>query len=266
MRSQVRKVAMFGALALGFGAMLNSAAQAAIVFADPFTYPNGPLIGQGGWTITGTSVVNPIQVSSNAVPLTTTGQDAFAPLNSSVPHTDGNSIFTCFNLTVSAAQTTGDYFVHLSDPAGTTSNFYERIHARSSGGGFQLGLAETSGATPAVTYGAGVLNLNQSYFVVVAWNFVAGAINDTFSMYVDPTNPVEALNPAYLGLTWTSAAAEPAQIAAVNFRQGTAGNAATVTVDNLNVSTLFADQIPEPASLATVALAGLALAARRRRT
>ena len=263
---RARSVAVIG-LALGIGAAANSAANAAIVFNDSFTYPNGALVGQGPWLQTGTTTTNPIQVASNRVALMNTGQDAYAALTSPVAHTDGNSIYTCFNLNVSAANAAGDYFLHLSDPVATTTNFYERVHVRSSGAGYQLGLVDTSGTGSTITYGGGVLNLNQDYFVVVAWNFVGGGTNnDTFAMYVDPTNPVEALNSTYLTHTWTSATVEPAnQISAVNLRQGTAANAPTLTVDNLNVSTTFAEQVPEPASFAVAVLGGLALAARRRK-
>src|SRR6185436_4045011 len=107
------------------------------------------------------------------------------------------------------------------------------------------------------TWGTTVLSLSTDYRVVVGQKFVAGLVNDTFSLYVNPTDPsVEANNMAYLLHTWSSVSPETATYAAVNLRQGTAGNAAAVLVDNIFVSKTFADVtvVPEPSSIALAAL------------
>ena len=111
-----------------------------------------------------------------------------------------------------------------------------------------------------------MLSLGTTYRVVVDWSFVSGPLNDTFKLYVSPTDPVQANDTPYYSTTWASTSAEPAQISAFNFRQGTAASAPAEKVDNLGVSTTFAEAlaIPEPASLAMMAGAGL-LALRTRR-
>lgn len=254
---------------------LGGVAKADIYFQDNFD-TNGALLGLnpnvgGTWTITGASVVNPLTVSSNALGITTTGQDAFGALTGAVPATGGNSLFTGIDINLSAAQATGDYFLHLSDPAGTTTNFYQRLYARSSGAGYQLGLQSNSGTGTLITYGTDELAFNRPYRIVTSWDFVSGLANDVFNIYVDPTDATPGNNVAYLaGYAWTGNA-EPLQLAAVNFRQGTAANAPTMTADELIVSNVFADAaqltvIPEPAAgLALVGLAGLAGLVRRRR-
>src|SRR5947209_9582621 len=117
-----------------------SARASTVVLVENFdALNNGNLVGQDGWTLTGTTITNPIQVvgtTDKSASLTTSGEDEYKAFSTAVPHTDGQSLETTFTLTASAAQTTGDYFLHVSSPAGTTNNFYERVFAKSSGTGF----------------------------------------------------------------------------------------------------------------------------------
>jgi hypothetical protein len=246
------------AAAAAFVALFAGVANAAVVLNDNFdSYTTGSLVGQGGWLQTGATATNPIQVvgvgADNAASLITSGQDVYKALSASIPHVDGDAVHTSLSLVVTAAQAAGDYFAHLSDPVATTSTFYQRLHARSSGAGYQLGMAEISGGT--ITYGTQVLDFNTEYDVDVLWNFVAGADNDTFAVTVNDL--------PYLTHTWTSATDEPAQITAANFRQGTAANAPTLQVDNYIVEGVAA--VPEPASVTLLALGAVALLRRRRR-
>jgi hypothetical protein len=233
-----------------------SLAPAALVFSDDFSGPNGNLVGTtpdigGVWAQTGATATNPIQVASNAAAVGNTGQDVYAPLSLIAPAAVGN-ITTMLDINVSAAGT-GDYFSHLSSPAGTTTNFYQRLQARSSGNGYQLGLVDTSGTGNTITWGTDVLNFGQTYRVGVTWNFVPGLNNDTFAVTVG--------GPTYLTHSWTSATLEPLTLDAVNLRQGGgAASAPTLTVDNLTVNF-----IPEPATLALTSLVGLAGLGLRRR-
>ena len=235
-----------------------SAALAGLVFQDTFTKTDQALLGTtpdigGVWTITGTSVVNPIQIVGGKVALANTGQDAFAPLAPGVPNLPGSPIRTSMDINLSAVGT-GDYFTHLSDPAGTTSFFFQRLGAAATTGGYFLTFAATAGGGATTTPGTTVLSLGTTYHVDIDWNFVAGPLNDTFQVYVDGT--------PYLSKTWDSTtSAEPTTISAVNFRQGTAASAPTLTVDNLNVL-----QVPEPTTLALLAVVAVFGAAARRRS
>lgn len=253
---------------------MNVAVQATPVFSDTFSFPDGALLGQGGWTITGTSVVNPIQVSSGQVPLTTNGQDAYSALPGGITTlADGENFYIGLSLNVSAAQATGDYFLHFTPTVGNTSLFFDRLFVKSSGSGYVLGWVETSGTGGTPVYGTTELSFNAPYRVVMAYHNVAGALNDTGALYVNPFSDlaVELNNTAYVTKNWTTVSPENENIAALNLRQGTAGNAPTLTLDDLNASKTFSEvttftPVPEPTSLSLMGgFALLASAVLRRR-
>jgi len=224
--------------------VLCAQAQVTVLNVDFSTYSPGTLVGQNGWLQTSTTTTNPIQIAGGQAVLGTSGQDVYDGFSSSVTVADGQSLTTEIQLSITSVQAGGDYFFHLSDPLGTASNFYQRLFAKSTSGGFLFGLVDTSGTGSTITYGTTVLSLSTSYDVVIVWNFVAGALNDTFSVSVDGTN--------YLNHTWTSALAEPTSLAAVNFRQGSSSNAAGALVDSI----LVTSSVPEPQGMA-LAVAGL---------
>src|SRR4051812_10636957 len=85
-----------------------SSVFAALLFQDTFTKADQALLGTtpntagGNWAITGTSVVNPIQIVGNQVPLANTGQDAFAPFLYSAANAAGFPIRTSVDINLSA--------------------------------------------------------------------------------------------------------------------------------------------------------------------
>jgi hypothetical protein len=260
-------------LLLGAGSftLLSPSAKAVPVFADSFTYPTGNLVGQGPWLTTGTVVTSPIQVTAGgAAAVGPTGQDVFAALSTPLNNVAGNSLFIGATINVSAAGS-GDYFLHLTTTVGSTSGFFDKIFAKSTTGGFVLGASDNSSTG---TYGTGVLSFGTSYRIVLEEDYVAGDKNDTFELYVSPTDlTVPGNNAAYESFTWTSTASEPATLAGVNFRQGGGSAVApTVAVDDLDVSGTFSDAstftVPEPSTMALfglgAAIAGLVSFRRRK--
>jgi hypothetical protein len=256
----IRTGKLFGAriamIAAGSVLAASSMAHAAILYSTDFnspTYSDGALLGQDGWLITGTSVVNPLNVANTAtngsVSLTTTGQDANRPFTPSVT---SDSVFLSADITISAAGSSGDYFLHLSD--GSTSNFYARIYAKAATGGFVMAMGTSSGAA---TYGTDVLLFDTTYHILARYDFVAGAGNDTGALFVNPVDPFGVGDTAYVAAT--NAGTDATTISAVNLRQGTASSAPTVVVDNITVSI-----VPAPSSMALMGLGGLLVARRRR--
>lgn len=228
---------------------LAASSQAAAIFSDSFA-TDGALIGQNGWVITGTSVVNPLTVTGGVVPMANTGQDANAPLTSAFAHNDGDKLITSADINLSSVGA-GDYFLHLGI-TGNTTLFYQRLFATSSGSGYVLGVLGTSTGT--ATNGTGVLAFGSTIHVDVTWNVVAGALNDTFDIAVNGL-------PYATNIPWGGTGAEPASLSSVNLRQGGGAAAPVLTsLDNLTVSYV----VPEPAAFGVLAPAGLLLARRRR--
>jgi len=263
---KIYKIIVSTSVVLSFSCLCSFAAP---VLSDNFnSYNNGALVGQGTWAQTSTSTVNPVQVNNGLVTLTNTGQDIYDPFSSAVTLADGQSLYFGLTLDVTAAGT-GDYFMHFTPNAGNSTTFYDRVFVQATTGGYFLGLEGTAGGGATVTYGTQVLSLGTSYNFVLAYNYSATTpSNSVDAIYINPTDPTVANDTAYLTAAWGSANADTNQIAAVNFRQGTAGSAPSETVDNLVVSTSFDDVVPapEPSTTALAAVGGLAcLCAVRRK-
>lgn len=247
MKSMIAAVAALAGIA--------SVANAAMLFSTDFnapTYTDGALIGQDGWVLTN-STLNPLAVANSAtngtVSLTTAGQDVRRVFS---PAVTIDSVYLTATFTVGAAQAAGDYFIHLGD--GGTSNFYARIYAKSTTGGFLMAMGTSAGTA---TYGTTVLPYNTSITLLARYDFVAGAANDTGALFINPTNAYGIGDTAYVAAT--TIGTDATTISSVSLRQGAAANAASVVVDSLSVAT-----IPTPGSVALLGLAGL-VAGRRRR-
>jgi hypothetical protein len=217
-------------------------------------YVDGALVGQDSWTQIGTVATNPIQVTNTAtngvaVIQTLGGQDAFRTFAGG-PVTPANSTSIQLNadITLSAAQATGEYFLALTD--GGSSNFNDRVFAKAgtTAGTFQLGLSTGSGGT--IVYGAD-LTIGTTYNIGALYNFVAGATNDTAQLFVNSVAYVAGLT------TGTDASS----LTSILIRQGSNGQGAAGSIDNLSVTVA---PIPEPATWMLMGL-GLLIGAQRLR-
>jgi hypothetical protein len=249
---------------LGMAAAAPSG-RAAVLYSNDFgATTNGNLVtdtttGQAGFVQTGASATNPIQVNNGVVTLVTTGQDASAAFT---PVTADSSVYTSATINVTAAQAAGDYFIHLANSNAGTS-FQSRLFAKSgaTAGTYLLGIQASSAG---VVYGTQELALNTPITVVTRYDIVSGAMNDVASIYVNPSSGDEGAQTPYLAATTFTQAENTQTLGAVNLRQGTAGNAPTVEVNSLNVTTTFAEAVPEPTALALLAV-GLTLGGSRGR-
>jgi hypothetical protein len=221
---------------------------------NPVAYTDAPLIGQNGWAITGTSVVNALAVTNSAtngqVNMTNNGQD----VNRTFTAVTSGSIFFNVAVNVSAALT-GDYAIHFGD--GGTSNFNARTYFKSSGTGFVLALTTSTG-TP-TNYGSTVLNFGTSYNLLVRYDLVSGTTNDTGALFVNPTTFDGSGDTAYI--TAQNIGTDATSISSFNLRQGTAANAPSLYIDSVQVFTVT----PEPTMIGLVSIVVLAAARVRQR-
>lgn len=260
--SVVRRLTL--AVLLLAGSATVSSAQMTTLYSTTFnapTYSDGVLnvgadttsTGQDGWINTSGGGTNNITVTNSAtngfVSLTTSGQDVRRFFDGGATVTSG-SVFFDMDITVSAAQATGDYPIHLSD--GSTNLFYARTYIKSSGAGFVMAMGTSSGT--AVTYGTTELAFGTTYHLLGRYDLVSGAGNDTGALFINPTTVDGSGDTAYS--TATTIGTDATTIAAVALRQGSGGNAATLTVDNYRAFTMT--PVPEPASV--LAVCGLAAA------
>jgi len=226
-------------------------------------YVSGNLVGQNGWLQTGTTATSPIQYSTDKVIVGPTGQDIYKAFTTQVVKANVSTLYTRIDFSVVTAQATGDYFFSLSDPAGSSSNFYQRLFVRSTLGGFNLGLQSTSGTGAVTVWGTSVYTLNSLLTVVVAWDMVPGGLNDTFSLYVNPVFSDRSLLTTELQSNWNSTTGtEPSTtISSLNLRQGSNTTAPTTYVEALWVGDTLLDVgvIPEPNSFSLLALGFIAI-------
>ena len=228
-----------------------------VLLSDSFTYPNGALVGQGNWTQVLAIATNPIQVSGNAVALNNSGQDVTNDFTGTI---NSGSAFFGINTVVTKASATGDYFAHFTEQ-GSTSGFFGRLFAREvSTTTYQFGITTGSGGSPA--YGP-VLDYGTLARVVVQYNFIDGANNDTAAVFLNPTTDTDTSSPYIAATTTGSTEAGVLGLGQFNLRQGGAATFVTTTVDDLVITSVA--PVPEPTTILAVGAGFLAVGATARR-
>lgn len=169
------------------------------------------------------------------------GKDAYRTFTG----VSAGSVYVTFLLQVSSATSIGDYFFTLSNLTGGSFAFRGRVFARSSGTGFQVGIAKS---TDAPAYATEVFAFNTTVLLTVKYTFVTGSANDSVDLFINPstTNPVEGAP------TVSGADSEPdfptsQSIASVFLRQNDAGaneKTPNALVDGIRVSAVYETSLP----------------------
>jgi len=231
----------FFAFALLASAALCANARATVLLADAFTYPNGNLAGNGGWTTfsgTGTDIAvnagRAIGNHSNA-PDDKTGFAA-QPTTSKT--------YACFDVIVPAPAGTpkATYFAMITD--GGTTNFYSRVYIVKSGATFTFAISHSSTTTTVgVTAWPVALLYDHKYNVVINED----PVNKSSTLWVDPATESSA------SVTDANSATTEVSVNSFCLRQSSTASTlpaspdysgttnATYSVDNLGVGTTFTD-------------------------
>lgn len=228
------------------------------LFSDDFTATSGTALTSAGWTISGTTTTNPISTTSgslsfgkfsgsgvgNSVALQATGQDIY----NTFPYYSSGSIYLSFMVNVSAVGT-GDYFIALS-PSSAQTNYYARLHVKSSGSGYVVGISKSNEVSGGAQYGSAVLSLNATNLIVVKYTFVAPATaadtaNDPISVFVFTTT-VPTTEPATpeIASYATNTKGDAANLGFITLRQGTTGAAPTLQLDGIRVGLTWTAGVP----------------------
>lgn len=228
------------------------------VLVEDFNYTSGEALTSNNWTQISTVATNPISVTTpgltytgyagsgigNAATLVTSGQDIYRDGTASI--SDG-SVYVSFMLNVATAQANGDYFFALL-PTTSSTNFTARTFIKSSGSGYVMGVSKS---TETVAYGTTELSFNTTYLVVVKYTFnTVTTTDDAITLYVLSSGvpTTEPVTP-YAGPT-VGTATDALSIGRVALRQGSASNAAGLTVDGFRMGDSW-EEGPLPLSLLT---------------
>jgi hypothetical protein len=227
---------------------MAAAAHGTILTSDTFTYPDGNLVGNGGWTAHSGAGVVPVQVVSGRAVLsqgTLTREDVNTPFSAIGA---GQAVYASFLFSNSGGAGTV-YFAHLQSTA-TTFRARVFITAPTAGGDYTVGFSDTSTLGP--VWGTDLV-FGTEYLAIIAYEFDTGASR----LWIDPVSEAST-NLAVAGIGTTP-------LNAFSLRQAnpTVGTSMQ-TIDNLIVATSFAEVIPSPGGLALLTLGGL-IATRRRR-
>jgi len=231
---------------------------AQVVFSESFNYSDSPAdsLKAHNWSLSGTNNLNPLMVTSpglsltdyysagNATTLKESGQDVyqkFSPITSGV-------VYFSFLINVSSTSSIGDYFIAIS-PSSSQTNYYARVHLKSSNNGFSIGISKNNELAGGYEYGKTTYNFNTTYLVVVKHSLLAGAKNDEERIFVFSNN-VPSTEPAIseVGPYVETTKNDPTDIAHVTIRQGGSFSGGVMTnpgptlkLDEIRIATSWKD-------------------------
>jgi hypothetical protein len=233
---------------------------------ENFSYPVGNLSGQGSWTLQGTDVTNPIQVTSpglifpgyqaSGIGLATTygniagGQDLFKNFTGASTISSG-SIYVAALVKVTSATRGGDCFLSFKETTGASLTVFKgRLYAKDSllTGQIYFGVTKsTRSATAPIVWTNQYYSLNTTYLAILKYTFVTGPTNDIVDVFIcDPTNPFPLTEPTP-NASASDAGSDGIGQRCVQLRQGGAYSP-VVTVDGIRDGLTWADAVTQDIS------------------
>lgn len=169
------------------------------------------------------------------------GEDVNKPLSAEF-NTNGGTIYmsALVNVNETAADKTGDYFLHLGDRTApeTFTFFAGRVYARVVGNAVNFGLSNTGTAT----YGTTNFAKNTTYLVIVKYT-IDNTGNDPTQLWVLPTTVPASEGAAGAPEVSNTGTTGQDVIDAVGLRQGSNVNQPSVIVDSVRVANTWAELV-----------------------
>jgi len=210
--------------------------QQSLPFTDTFSHAAGNLHETSPWSALGTpNASDHILLDGSKVTFDGLGTDAQVIIASQTTGT----IYYKFTINVlsmaGVTDVNGGYLAGFSQNTTTFGGtlWTKRIDDSS----FNLGIETRTATAAGTTWAPGTYTTGTNYTVVVAYTFGAGASDDTTKLWVNPTAGDEA-TPL---ITDTHTGTDLSSIVSFFLRQDSVTETPSVEVDNLKVSTTFAD-------------------------
>lgn len=224
------------------------------LFVEDFNYTSGTLLNANGWSTHSGAGTNAIPVAAsgltfagypssgvgNSASLTTTGED----VNRTFATQTTGSVYMAAMINVTASQTTGDYFLHFVDGPIAGNQFKARLFVKKDPATTNYAIGIQKSSTINTQYTGFTFAPGTTVLVVIKYTIVAGATNDTVTLFVNPT--LGGAEPAPTLTATLGTDADATDIRGVALRQGTAANAATVIVDGIRIGTSWASVTATP--------------------
>lgn len=221
-----------------------NAAQGSLLIEN-FDYPAGDSLGAHDWISFSGGSTNRLLVTSpgmvysgyilsnigNATRVNGAGQDAYKTLNDSV---STGSLYVSFMVNVTSAQT-GDYFFAFLPPT-NTQNYTARFYAKDSSGGLAFGLSKSTATSGGIFYTGGNYSFGTTYLVVIKYQFVPGATNDSMYAYIFSSG-VPSVEPAAATIGPVTGTLPDNTLGRIALRQGSTTNPPIANIDGFKVST-----------------------------
>ena len=239
--------------------VVGSISVSAQLLIENFEYTAAALLNANGWSahsgagtnseaVSTSSITYPGYAGSgvgNEVTLAASGED----VNKAFTNQSSGSVYAAYLVNITTASTNGDYFAHFAQTSGTTVTvFGGRLWAKKdANNNLAFGISKSSTAAN-LSYTGFNYSLGVTYLIVVKYNFITGATNDTGDLFINPTIGAAEPTPTISTLTADNGAADLTGITSICLRQGTAGNTTTLKIDGIRVGTAWADVCTAPAS------------------
>lgn len=220
----------------------------------PLNTGTAPQVASGSLNVFGlqSSVGNSVSWGAGNI------QEAYSTISPSV---NTGFLYYSFAFQLTALPTSTTYSFGLMQ-AGSTSNYGATIWLKANGSGFNIGLDNRTSTTTA-NYAAPTYNLNETIFIVGAYEFVSGASNDVSRLWINPSyTDFGALSAPSATITATGGT----DLTSVGgFLLRGASGSPSGTIDELRLGTTWdsVTPVPEPSSGALLVLGGMALVAIR---
>ena len=218
-----------------------SFAQQTLPFADSFSYPAGNLHETAPWSALGTpsTTGDHILLDGSKVTFAGGGTDAQVVLTTQTTGT----VYYKFSLNITSmagvTDANGGYLAGFAQNATTFGGtlWAKRVDDTT----YNLGIEVRTATGVNTTYTTGTYTTGTAYTIVVAYTFNTGTTSDDEAkLWVNPTSAGDEATPL-LSDTHSAPATDLTQIASFFLRQDSATETGSVEVDDLKISTTFAD-------------------------